>query len=106
MQGMQGIQADAPPVRHSLSGLMKISIVVVLLAVNGLMALVEWTDTTVREHVAIASQSLSPAALMIRLAETAFLNMNREYSDAVRLQQSASLDSAARDAAEVGARMD
>jgi PAS domain S-box-containing protein len=85
---------------------MKISIVVVVLAVNGLMALVDWTDTTVREHVAIASQSLAPAALMIRLAQTAFMNMNREYGDAVRLQQSASLDSAARDAAEVDTRME
>ena len=99
------MQADAPPARRSLSGLMSVSIVVVLLAVNGLMALVQWTDTTVLQHVAIASESLFPATLMIRRAETALLSMNREYSDAVRLQLRALLDNAAQDAGEVGTRM-
>jgi signal transduction histidine kinase len=61
MQGMQAMPAEAPPARQSLSGLMKISIVVVVLAVSGLLALVEWTDTTVREHVVTASQLLAAA---------------------------------------------
>jgi PAS domain S-box-containing protein len=106
MQGMLAMQADAPPARRSLSGLMNVSIVVVLLAVNGLLALVQWTDTTVLQHVAIASESLFPATLMIRRAETALLSMNREYSDAVRLQQKALLDNADQDAGEVRTRMD
>jgi PAS domain S-box-containing protein len=90
----------------SLSGPIKNSIIVVMLGVLGLLAMMQWTANTVRRHVRITSQSLFPAALKSQQAGTAFQRMNREYSDAVVMQQKASLASAGRDAATIMSSLD
>jgi len=89
----------------SLSGSIKNSIIVVALGVTGLV-IMQWTAKTVRNHVRITSQSLFPAALKSQQAGTAFHRMNREYSDAVVMQQKTSLDSASRDAATIMSSLD
>jgi PAS domain S-box-containing protein len=107
VQGIQEMQAVAPTSRQSLSWAMKIIvIVVVVLGVVGLLAIVEWTDTTVLQHVETASRSLFPAALMIERAGIALQSMSAEYSDAVSSHQNASLESAGEDAAKALARIE
>jgi PAS domain S-box-containing protein len=98
---MQGMQRGAQVSRTSLSGSIKNSIIVVVLGVIGLLTIMQWTANTVRKHARIASHSLFPAALKSQEASTAFQRMNREYSDAVVMQQKASIASASRDAAAV-----
>src|ERR1700683_1452906 len=90
----------------SLSGPIKNSIIIVVLGVLGLLAMMQWTANTVRKHVRITSQSLFPAALKSQQAGTAFQRMNREYSDAVVMQQKASLASADRDATTIMSSLD
>ena len=103
---MQGMQGGAPKSWLSLSRSMKSSVTVVVLGVIGLLAIMQWTARTVIKHVTVASQSLFSAALMSRRADTAFQRMNREYRDAAVLQERASLEAAARDAAAVGSSLD
>jgi PAS domain S-box-containing protein len=57
-------------------------------------------------HVRNASHCFFPAALKIQEASTTFQRMNREYSDAVVLQEKAQLASASRDAATVVSSLD
>jgi PAS domain S-box-containing protein len=106
MQEMQGMQGGASKPRPSLSGSMKTTVMVVVLGVIGLLTIMQWTARTVLKHVTVASQSLFQAALMSQRADTAFQRMNREYRDAVVLQDRASLETAARDAVAVGSSID
>ena len=87
--------------RTSLFASTNSSSIVVTLGVIGLMAIMLWTANAVRKHVRTASQTLFPAALASQEADTAFHRMNREYQDAVVMQEKASLATAARDAATV-----
>ena len=98
---MQGMQGRAPQSRLTLSGPMKTSVIAVVLGVIGLLGIMQWAARTVLKHVTVASQSVFPAALMSQRAATAFQRMNREYEDAVVLQDRASLDSAGWDAVAV-----
>jgi PAS domain S-box-containing protein len=100
------MQRGAQVSRTSLSGSIKNSITVVVLGVIGLLTIMQWTANTVRKHARIASHSLFPAALKSQEATTAFQRMNREYSDAVVMQQKASLASAGRDAAALVSSLD
>jgi PAS domain S-box-containing protein len=100
------MQRGAQVSRTSLSGSIKNSIIVVVLGVIGLLTIMQWTANTVRKHARIASHSLFPAALKSQEATTAFQRMNREYSDAVVMQQKASLASAGRDAAALVSSLD
>jgi PAS domain S-box-containing protein len=98
---MQGMQGRPPQSRLTLSGPMKTSVIAVVLGVIGLLGIMQWAARTVLKHVTVASQTVFPAALMSQRAGTAFQRMNREYEDAVVLQDRASLDSAGRDAVAV-----
>jgi len=95
------MQSKVPASRISLSGPIKNSIAVAVLGAVGLLAIILWTAFTVRKHVGIASLSVFPAALDSQQAGTAFERMNREYSDAVVIQDKADLASADREAATV-----
>src|ERR1700691_1276574 len=97
---MQGMQGRPPQSRLTLSGPMKTSVIAVVLGVIGLLGIMQWAARTVLKQT-VASQSLFPAALMSQRAGTAFQRMNREYEDAVVLQDRASLESAGRDAVAV-----
>ncbi len=92
------MQPSSPPHRIPLSGPMKHSITVAVLGVVGMLAIMEWTAYTVRKHVRIASLSVFPAALDSQRAGTAFERMNREYSDAVVMQERAALANAKQEA--------
>lgn len=92
--------------RISLSGPIKNSIAVAVLGAVGLLAIIQWTALTVRKHVGIASMSVFPAALNSQRAGTAFERMNREYSDAVVMQEKAALARAAQEAAKVVSSLD
>jgi PAS domain S-box-containing protein len=107
MQGMQETQAVAPSSRQSLSWAVKIVVIMlVVLGIAGLQAIVEWTDTTVLQHVETASQSLFPAAFMIERAGIALQGMNAEYSDAISLHQKAPLERAGENAAKAAGRLE
>jgi len=88
------------------SGLLKNSIAVAVLGVVGLLAIILWTALAVRHHIGIASLSVFPAALDSQQACTAFERMNREYSDAVVLQEKAALAEADREADTVVSSLD
>jgi PAS domain S-box-containing protein len=90
----------------SLSRPIKRSIVVTVLGVVALIAIMQWTAYTVRKHAEIASLSIFPAALKSQQAGTAFEKMNREYSNAVVLQENAALAGADREAASVASSLD
>jgi methyl-accepting chemotaxis protein len=79
--------------------------ILVILAVLGagyliLLGIVQLTASITHKRIAAVSGSLFPAALRIQTAEAAFEKMKKHYSDAVVLQDSASLKSAEKDAAE------
>jgi len=100
------MQPSAPPLRISLSGSMKHSIVVTVLGVIGLLAIMQWTAFTVRKHVRISSLSIFPAALKSQRAGTAFERMSRDYSNAVVMQEKAPLVAASREVATVVSSLD
>jgi PAS domain S-box-containing protein len=100
------MQRGAQKSRASLSGSIKNSIIVVVLGMIGLLTIMQWTANTVRKHARIASHSLFPSALKSHEAITAFQRMNREYSDAVVMQEKTALASADRDAAAVVSSLD
>jgi PAS domain S-box-containing protein len=105
-KGKQAMQSRVFASRISLSGPIKNSIAVAVLGAVGLLAIIQWTALTVRKHVGIASMSVFPAALNSQRAGTAFERMNREYSDAVVMQDKASLARAAQEAAKVVSSLD
>jgi len=100
---MQGIEPISPASR---SAPIKTSIIVVVLGVLGLLTIMQWTASTVRKHVGIASHSLFPAALKSQHAANTFQRMNREYSDAVVMQEKKHLEYARREAVTAASSLD
>jgi PAS domain S-box-containing protein len=85
---------------------MKNSIIVSVFGTVALAAIMQWTATSVQKHVKIASQSIFPAALDSQRASMAFEKMNREYRDAVVIQEQAALKRADQEAATVLSSID
>lgn len=85
----------------SISRSVKNGVLVSVLGAVGLLAIMQWTAYAVRAHVTIASLFVFPAALDSQRAGTAFERMNREYSNAVVMQDTAALASADREASTV-----
>jgi PAS domain S-box-containing protein len=85
---------------------MKNSIIVIVLGTVGLLAIIQWTSYSVQKHVKIASQSVFSAALDSQRAGMAYEKMNREYSDAVVIQEKAAFKRADREAAAVLSSLD
>jgi PAS domain S-box-containing protein len=100
------MQSDASAARISLSGPIKNSIAVAVIGAVVLLTIIQWTALAVRKHIGIASLSVFPAALDSQQAGTAFERMNRDYSDAVVMQEKAALASADRDADTVVSALD
>jgi PAS domain S-box-containing protein len=92
--------------RNSLPGSMKSSIIVSVFGTVALAAIMQWTASSVQKHVKIASQSIFSAALDSQRASTAFAKMNREYSDAVVIEEHAALKRADREGATVLSSLD
>jgi PAS domain S-box-containing protein len=105
-KGKQAMQRSVPTFRISLSGSMKNSMIVTVLGVIGLLATMQWTAFTVRSHVRILSQSIYPAALKSQRAGAAFGRMNRDYSNAVVMNDKTELTVASREAATVLSSLD
>jgi PAS domain S-box-containing protein len=95
-----------PDWRTSFTGPIARSIVVAVLGTTGLLLIMLWTAYTVRKHIMMASLSVFPAALEIQRAGTAFERMNREYRDAVLIQEIAGVQKADREAATVTSSLD
>jgi len=89
----------------SLSGPIKRSIIVTVLGAIALIAIMQWTAYMVRKHIGIASLSVFPAALNSQHAGFGFEKMDREYSDAVVLQENTALAGADREAATVASSL-
>jgi len=106
LKGKQAMRRSASTPRISLSGSMKNSIIVTVLGVIGLLAIMQWTAYTVRKHVRISSLSIFPAALKSQRAGTAFERMNRDYSNAVVMEDRAGLSAASREASTVVSSLD
>lgn len=92
------MQYASLPRRIALSVPMKHSITVAILGAVGLLAIMQWTAYTVRKHVRTASLAVFPAALDSQRAGTAFERMNREYSNAVVMQERTALVNATQEA--------
>jgi PAS domain S-box-containing protein len=88
------MRQKTPASRHSISAPIKNSIIVTALGGIGLLVIMQWSAYAVRKHVAIASQSIFPAALASQKADAAFEKMNRDYNNAVVMQETAALKSA------------
>ena len=69
------------------------------------LGLVQWTSATMQQHLRTASQSLFPAALAAQQAEAGFLKLNKDYKDAVVMQDSGALPLADEDAQKVAAEL-
>lgn len=89
----------------SFLGIVKISVAAAALGAIGLLGTMQWTALAVRHHVHLASRFIFPATLNSQEAKTSFLRMNREYSEAVILQDKSSLENAVRDSAAVDASL-
>jgi PAS domain S-box-containing protein len=100
------MQSGASASRISLFGSIKSSIAVAVIGAVVLLAIIQWTALTVQKHIGIVSLSVFPAALDSQQAGTAFERMNREYSDAVVMQEKAALASADREASTAVASLD
>jgi PAS domain S-box-containing protein len=100
------MQRRAPKSKIVLSGPIKYSIIITILGVVGLLAITQWTAYSVRKHINIASVSIFRAALNTQRARTSFERMNREYSDAVVMQEKAALANADQEAATVASSLD
>jgi PAS domain S-box-containing protein len=85
---------------------MKNSIIVSVVGTVALAAIMQWTANSVQKHVKITSQSIFPAALDSQRASMAFEKMNREYSDAVLIQEQAAFKRADQEAATVLSSLD
>src|ERR1035438_4702873 len=91
---LPAMRQKTPASRHSISAPIKNSIIVTALGGIGLLVIMQWSAYAVRKHVAIASQSIFPAALASQKADAAFEKMNRDYNNAVVMQETAALKSA------------
>jgi hypothetical protein len=100
------MQPSVPVFWFSFPRPVKNSILVTVFGVIGLLAIMQWTAYSVRRHVGIASQSVFSAALNSQRAGTAFERMNREYNDAVEIQEKVALSNADREAATVASSLD
>ena len=89
----------------SLSGPIKKSIVVIALGALTVLAIMQWTAYMVRKHFETSSAFVFPAALEAQQAATAFERMNRDYSDAVVLQEKTALAVANQEAAIVASSL-
>lgn len=98
-KGSEAMQGGEPISSDPSSVPIKSTILVLALGVIGLLTTMQWTASTVRKHVRIASHSLFPAALKSQQANSAFQRMNGEYSNAVVMQKQEAIDSAAVEAA-------
>jgi PAS domain S-box-containing protein len=85
----------------SLSKPLKYSILATVLGAIGLLTVTQWTAYAIREHIRISSLFVFPATLDSQQASTAFERMNREYSNAVVLQDKSALTHAEREASTV-----
>jgi PAS domain S-box-containing protein len=92
--------------RNSLTGSMKNSIIVSVIGTVALAAIMQWTANSVQKHVKITSQSIFPAALDSQQASMAFEKMNREYRDAVLIQEQAAFKRANQEATTVLSSLD
>ena len=70
-----------------------------------LLAMVQTSATITHSRMSQISSSLFPAALRMQEAEAAFERMKKHYGDAVILQDSASLNGAAKDAEDTAAAL-
>jgi len=61
--------------------------------------MIQWTSTTTEKHLETVSKSVYPAAFSIEHAQAAFQKLNKDYKDAVLLQDPKSLAAADEDAA-------
>jgi len=95
------MQPQDPKPSGVLSVSFRSSIIVTVFGVICLLGIMQWTSYAVREHVRIASVSVFPAALDSQKAGYAFARMNREYENAVVLQEKGKLVSAGQQAAAV-----
>lgn len=89
----------------SLSGPTKRRIVAAVLGSLTVLAVMEWTAYTVGKHFEISSSFVFPAALDVQQAVTAFERMNRDYSDAVVVQEKSALVVADREASIVASSL-
>lgn len=69
------------------------------------LGLVEWTSATMQHHLQTASQSLFPAALAAQQAQAGFLKLNKDYKDAVVMQDNGALPLADQDAEKVSSEL-
>jgi len=95
------MQAQDPKASGVLSVSFRNSIIVIVFGVLCLLGIMQWTAYAVREHVRIASVLVFPATLESQKAGYAFARMNREYENAVVMQEKKGLDSAGQQAAAV-----
>ncbi len=69
------------------------------------VGLVQWTSATMQQHLRTASQSLFPAARAAQEAQAGFLKLNKDYKDAVVMQDSSALPLADLDAQKVASEL-
>ncbi len=69
------------------------------------LGLVQWTASSMQHHLRTASDSLFPAALAAQQAEAGFLKLNKDYKDAVVMQDSNALSLADEDALKVAVEL-
>jgi PAS domain S-box-containing protein len=98
---LPAMRQNTPASRHSISTPIKNSIIVTALGGIGLLLIMQWSAYGVRKHVGIASQSIFPAALASQKASAAFEKMNRDYNNAVVMQEEAALTSAGHEGGDV-----
>lgn len=67
--------------------------------------MIQWTSTTTEKHLETVSKSVYPAAFSIEHAQAAFQKLNKDYKDAVLLQDQKALVAADEDAARVSAEL-
>lgn len=77
----------------------KISICAATVGAIGLLVIMQWTIFAVRRHVHLASLAIFPAALESQRADMAFARMNRNYRDAVVMQDKSALGNSDQEAA-------
>jgi methyl-accepting chemotaxis protein len=67
--------------------------------------MIQWTSRTTEKHLETVSKSVYPAAFSIEHAQAAFQKLNKDYKDAVLLQDEKTLAAADEDAERVSAEL-
>jgi methyl-accepting chemotaxis protein/methyl-accepting chemotaxis protein-1 (serine sensor receptor) len=67
--------------------------------------LIQWTSTATEKHLGTVAKSVYPAAFSIEHAQAAFLKMNKDYNDAVLMQDAKALAAANEDAGRVSTEL-